>query len=76
MIHPFSQKLVDKKNDKLKFSIIPKTNEEYISSTNGSIRFIDNYRYLSNNLDSSVKTPADKSHKTLEKLKKEIVDND
>ena len=29
--HIFFKKLVDKKNDKVKFDIIPKTNEEYIS---------------------------------------------
>ena len=31
--HMFFKKLVDKKNDKVKFDIIPKTNEEYISVT-------------------------------------------
>ena len=31
--HMFSKKLVDKKNDKVKFDRIPKTNEEYISVT-------------------------------------------
>ena len=29
--HPVFKKLVDKMNDKIKFKIIPKTNEEYIS---------------------------------------------
>ena len=29
--HLFFEKLVEKKNDKVKFKIIPKTNEEYIS---------------------------------------------
>ena len=37
----FFKKLVDKKNDKVKFDIIPKTNEEYISMTYGYIRFIN-----------------------------------
>ena len=40
------------------------------------IRFIDNYRFLSNSLDSSVNILVDNSHKTLENLKEEIVDND
>ena len=53
--HMFFKKLVDKKNDNVKFDIIPKTNEEYISVTYGCIRFIDSYRYLSSNLDSLVK---------------------
>ena len=33
--HMFFKKLVDKKKDKVDFEIIPKTNEEYISVTNG-----------------------------------------
>ena len=44
--HMFFKKLVDKKNDKVKFDIIPKTNEEYISVTYGCIRFIESYRFL------------------------------
>ena len=42
--HMFLKKLVDNKIDKLKFDVIPKTNEEYISVTYGGIRFIDSYR--------------------------------
>ena len=45
--HIFFKKLVDLKNDKVKFDIIPKTNEEYISVTNGCMRFIDSYQFLS-----------------------------
>ena len=60
----------------MKFEIIPKTNEEYISVTYGCIRFIDSYRFLSSGLDSLVKTLVDNSHKTLKNLKEEIVDND
>ena len=44
----FFIKLVDKKNDKVKSDIIPKTNEEYISVTYGCIRFIDSYRKKTN----------------------------
>ena len=72
----FFKKLVDKKNDKVNFEIIPKTNEEYISVTYGCIRFIDSYRFLSSGLDSLVKTLVDNSNKTLKNLKEEIVDND
>ena len=43
--HMFFKKLVDKKNDKVKFDIIPRTNEEYISVTYGCISFIDSYRF-------------------------------
>ena len=74
--HLFFKKLVDKKNDKVNFDIIPKTNEEYISVTYGCIRFIDNYRFQSSSLDSLVKTLVDNSNKTLKNLKNEIVDND
>ena len=65
-----------KKNDKVKFDIIPETNEEYISVTYGCIRFIDSFRFLSSGLDSLVKTLVDNSHNTLKNLKKETVDND
>ena len=54
--HKFFMKLVDKKKDKVKFDIIPKTNEEYISVTYGCIRLIDSYRFQSSSLDSLVKT--------------------
>ena len=66
----FFKKLVDLKNDKLKFDIIPKTNEENISVTYGCIRFVDSYRFLSNSLDSLAKTLVDNRNKTLKKLKK------
>ena len=72
----FVKKLFDKKNDKVNFDIIPKTNEEYISKTYGCFRFIDSYRFLSIGLDSLVNTLVDNSHKSLKNLKEEIVDND
>ena len=56
--------------------MIPKTNEGYTSVTDGFIRFIDSYRFLSSVLDSLVKTSVENSHKTLKNLKKEIDDND
>ena len=72
----FSEKLVDKKKDKVDFDIIPKTNEEYISVTYGCIRIIDSYPFLSSGLDSLVITVVDHSNKTLKNLKEEIVDNE
>ena len=72
----FFKKVVDKKNDKVDFENIPKTNEEYISVSYGCIRFIDSYRFLSRSgLNSLVKTLVDISHKTLKNLKKEIDDD-
>ena len=74
--HTFVKNLVDEKIDELKFKIIPKTNEEYISVTYGWISCKDSYRFLSNSLDSLVKTVVDKNHQTLQNLKKKIVDNE
>ena len=74
--HMFFKKLANKKNDKVKCDIIPKTNEEYISVTYGCIRFIDSYRFQSSSLDSLVKTLVDNSNKKLKDLKDEIFDND
>ena len=70
--HMFFKKLVDKKNDKVKFDIIPETNEEYISVTYGCIRFKDSYRFLSSILDSLVKN-LDNDDFVI--LKKEFLDN-
>ena len=53
--HMFFKRLVDLKKDKVKFKIIPKTNEEYIAVKYGCIRFIDSYRFLSESLDKLVK---------------------
>ena len=74
--HTFLKKLVDKRNDNIKFENIPKTNEEYISVTYGCSRFIDSYRFLSSSLDSLVKTLVDNSHNILKSSKEETVDND
>ena len=63
--HMFFKKLVDKKNDKIKFDIIPKTNEEYISVTYGCISFIDSYRFLSMSLDGLVENLNENDFKIL-----------
>ena len=65
--------LFDKTNDKIKFDITPKTNEEYIPVTYGCIGFIDSYWFLSNSLDSLVETLVDHRHKKFQNLKKENV---
>ena len=64
--HMFFKKLVKKKN-KVKFEIIPKTNEEYISVRYGCIRFIDSYRFLSESLDKLVKNLDEDDFKILKK---------
>ena len=51
----FFKRLVDLKNEKVKFIVILKTNEEYIVVKNACIRFIDSYRFLSSSLDNLVK---------------------
>ena len=47
----FLKKLVDKKNDRVKFDVIPKTNVKCIIVTYGCIRYIDSYGFLSSKLD-------------------------
>ena len=47
--------LVDRKKDKVKFKIIPKTNEEPNSFKYGGTKIIDSYCFLSSSFDSSVK---------------------
>ena len=68
----FFKKLVDLKKDKVKFKIIPKTNEEYIAVKYGCIRFIDSYHFLSESLDKLVKKLDEDDFKI---LKKEFPDN-
>ena len=65
--HMFFKKLVDRKNDKVRFDIIPKTNEEYISVTYACIRFIDSYKFLSMSLDGLVKNSNEDDFKSLKK---------
>ena len=74
--HMFFKTLVDRKKDNVKFEILPKTDEKYISVKNGCIKFIDTYRFLSSSLDELVKTLVDNSHKTLKNLKKEVYGDD
>ena len=65
--HMFFKRLVDLKNDKIKCKITHKTNEEYIEAKYGSIRFIDNYRFLSNSLDKLVHNLDEDEFKNLKK---------
>ena len=65
------KKLVDKKNEKIKFDMIPKANEKFISVTFGCIRFNDSNRFLSSSLDLLVKTLV---YNVFEILKKEFPD--
>ena len=74
--HMFFKQLVDRKKDNMKFEIIPKTDEKYISVKYGCIKFIDTYRFLSSSSDKLVKTLVDNSHKTLKNFKKEVVGDD
>ena len=65
--HMFFKKLVDLKKDKVKFKIIPKTNEEYIAVKYGCIRLIDSYRFLSESLDKLIKKLNEDDFKILKK---------
>ena len=63
----FFKRLVDLKNDKVKFKNFPETNEEYISVTFGCIRFIDSYRFISSSLDKLVKVSDNEEFVILKK---------
>ena len=65
--HMFFKRLVDLKKDKVKFKIIPKTNEEYVAVNYDCIRFIDSYRFLSESLDKLVKNLDEDDFKILKK---------
>ena len=63
----FFKRLVDLKKDKVKFKILTKTNEEYITVKYGCIRFIDSYRFVSESLDKLVKNLDEDDFKILKK---------
>ena len=63
----FFKRLIDLKEDKVNFKIIPKTNEEYNIVEYGCIRFIDSYRFLSESLDKLVKNLDGDDFKILKK---------
>ena len=65
--HMFFKRLADLRKAKVKFKIIPKTNEEYITVKYGCIRFIDSYRFLSESLDKLVKKLDEDDFKNLRK---------
>ena len=65
--HMFFKRLVDLKKDKVKYKIIPKTNEEYVAVKYGCIRFIDSYRFLSEALNELVKNLDEDDFKILTK---------
>ena len=65
------KKLVDMKNDKVKFDIIPKTNEEYISVIHGCVKFNISYRFSSRNLGELDKNLNEDDFKI---SKKEVLD--
>ena len=65
--HLFFGTLVDKKNNKVKFEITPKTKEEYISVTYGCRRFKESYRFLTSSLDELAKTMHEDDFKLMKK---------
>ena len=69
----FFKRLVDVKNEKVDFKILPKTNEEHISIPYGCIKFMDSYRFLLKSLDKKTNTLVDNSQKTLKNIKKKLL---
>ena len=65
--HMFLKRLIDFKKAKVKFKIIPETNEENIIVKYGCIRFIDSYRFLSEKLEKLVKNLDEYEFKILKK---------
>ena len=47
----FSNDLINSNKDKMKLSVIPKTNEEYMSVTYRCIKFLDNMRFQQESLE-------------------------
>ena len=73
--HLLFKKCVDTRNNKVKFDIIPWTNEEYLSIPYEGIRLVDSCHFFSSSLVSFVKTLVDRSRETLESLKKNTGDD-
>ena len=67
--------LVNKKDDKVKSDIIPKTNEKHISVTYVCIRFTDSYRFLSDSLDKVTNSFIEIKHKSLKTFKEQFPEN-
>ena len=68
--HLFIERLVDMKNDKIDFKILPKTNEKYISIRYGCKKLMESFWFLLSSLDKFFNTLVNNSHKTLRNLKK------
>ena len=66
--HMFFKRLVDLEKDKVKFKIIPKANEEYLTVKYGCIRFNDSYRFLSESLYKLVKNLDKDDFKILKRI--------
>ena len=52
----FFKTLIDKKPDNVNLTVIPKTNEDYISVNYGCLRFVDSYRFKQESLDKLAET--------------------
>ena len=63
IVSSFLKGRLTKKNDKVKFDIIPRTNEDYFSIKYVCKKFIDSYGFSSSSLDRLFKTLVDKNHK-------------
>ena len=70
--HLFFKTLIDKKPNYINLSVIPKTNEEYLSVNYGMQKFIDSFKFLQSSLDELVQTLKEVEVNSLPlKIKKE-----
>ena len=63
--HLFFEKIVHKKNDKIEAIVVPTADEDYISLSNESMRFIVSCRFLSSSLDNLTNSFFEINHESL-----------
>ena len=69
MSYIFFEKLLDKKNDKIKFKNVPERNEEHISVSYWFTGVFDGCRFYSSCLGSFFKTLVDKNYEVFKNMK-------
>ena len=65
--HMFFNKLINSMPDKFNMKVIPKNNEEYMSLTYGSVKFLDSIRFLSASMEKLTESLRDEDYIHLKK---------